>query len=514
MTTSTALGNSWIHDVCRRTSSALGWNLEYQPAEDTDHSEWGADTDVTWQADIHDGVDLIGHLRLSSDGAETDETDLRTAVATTNVVAELIGKLATANRKLDLRSREVHTLMELGRQLPQEGSLSGSLQRLLKAAVQLTGYWASSFFLVDAHGAQLRLRAAHGIDLRAVPWSERPLEMPSPDRAALLHGVAIAEGDSPASGSWLPANCSVGFCVPVNVAGGPLGSLWCYDRRRRSVTDREVHVLQSVAAQIAAVLERTVLLRESAARKRLRDELQAASLRHPGGAVCPLPLDCGLDVAFRSASAAELGGDLCEVWPAGPQKTLIAVGDAVGHSIPAALIMAIARGSLRTLLHGGHEHLVRTDALMRRLNQTLCTVTLAEQFMTMVCAVIDLQRMTMTYTNAGHPPPWLSRNGRRMPLQSHGLLLGVMPEAGYQHSVLPLQEDDLLVFFTDGVSEAMSRDRSVFRTEGVLNALGDDPEQTAAQAADAIWNRLRGHIGESEPTDDQTLLVVKIQPRQ
>jgi sigma-B regulation protein RsbU (phosphoserine phosphatase) len=513
MTITSTVGSSWIHDVCQKTSSAIGWNLAYHPAEDADGEPWGAGTDVTWQTDVNDGVDVIGRLRLSSDVNELDETDLRTAVATTNVVAELVGHLAAAHRKLDVRSSEVQTLMELGRALPQDGSLSGSLQRLLKAAVQLSGYWAAAFFLVDSQGARMRLRAMHGIERRTIPWPDRPLDMSCPDRTALLHGVGAVDGADPQFASWLPASCTVGFCVPVNSAEGPLGCLWCYDRRRRPVTDRDVHVLQSVAAQIAAALERTVLLRESAARKRMREELQAASLRHPGGAVCNSPVDSGLDVAFRSASAAELGGDLCEVWPAGPQRTLIAVGDAVGHSVPAALIMAIARGSLRTLLHGGQENLVRTDALMRRINQALCTVTLAEQFMTMVYAVIDQKKMTMTYTNAGHPPPWLSRNGRRTPLQSHGLLLGVMPEAGYQHSVVPLQPGDLLVFFTDGVSEAMSRDRSIFRTEGVLNALGDDPHQSAAEAADAVWSRLRGHIGESEPADDQTLLVVKIQPQ-
>jgi sigma-B regulation protein RsbU (phosphoserine phosphatase) len=269
-------------------------------------------------------------------------------------------------------------------------------------------------------------------------------------------------------------------------------------------------VLQSVAAQIAAALERTVLLRESAARKKLREELQAASVHHTGSAVCALPRDSGLDVAFRSASAAELGGDLCEVWPIGEQRTLIAVGDAVGHSVPAALIMAIARGSLRTLLHEGAERVARTEQLMRRINQTLCTVTRAEQFMSMVCAAIDLDAMTMTYTNAGHPPPWLSRDGCRTPLESHGLLLGVLPETAYQHSVLPLHSGDLLLFFTDGVSEALSRDRSFFRTDGVLSALGNDPHQTAAEAADAIWRQLHEHLGLQSPTDDQTLLVVKV----
>jgi sigma-B regulation protein RsbU (phosphoserine phosphatase) len=296
----------------------------------------------------------------------------------------------------------------------------------------------------------------------------------------------------------------------VQSADGPLGTLWCYDRRDRTVTDRDVHVLQSVAAQIAAALERMVLLEESAARKKQRDELRAASQHHGGGAIAALPRDWGVDVALRSANAAELGGDLCEAWPVGPQRTLIAVGDAVGHSLPAAMIMAVARGALRTLMHGeavGHSQI---DALMRQINRTLCTVTNAEQFMALVCGVIDSRRMTLTYTNAGHPPPWLSREGRRSMLTSHGLLLGIVPDAGYQQSVLPLQRGDLLLFFTDGVSEAMSRDRSFFRSQGVMSALGDRDWASAGAAADAIWERLMGHVDRRSPADDQTLLVVKM----
>lgn len=510
MSTTATIGRTWIDDVCRRASDALGWNLVFQSADGESPFGVRDGSEQLWQADIHDGAETAGHLNLSAADAYADEADLRTAVATADLVADLLSRLATANRKLESRSSEVRTLMELGRAMPQDGSLPATLERLLLAAVQLTGYWAAAFFLVDSRSAQLRLRLSHGIERHDVPTPDRPLGQPTPDAMALLQSAAILDRRDTRSDQWLPTGCEVGVSVPVQSPDGPLGTLWCYERRERAVTDRDVHVLQSVAAQIAAALERTVLLKESAARKRLRDELHAASQHHTSGAVCALPHDWGIDVAFRSANAAELGGDLCEVWPVGPQRTLIAVGDAVGHSIPAALIMAVARGALRTLLHGESAGLAQTDALMRRINRTLCTVTRAEQFMTLVCGVIDAHRMTLTYTNAGHPPPWLSRDGRRSALASHGLLLGVVPDTGYQQSVLPLRSGDLLLFFTDGVSEAMSRDRSFFRSDGVMSALGDREWPTADAAAGAIWNRLTSHTGSRGPSDDQTLLVVKI----
>lgn len=499
--------HAWLHELCRRTSKVLGWRLEFEAGESAVREPT---VPVIWQSELFRGGESLGTLRLLENPAAQHEAPLATAVGVAEVLGDLVQRLIRSHHKLELRDHDVQTLMELGRILPRVDNLSESLQRLLMAAVELTGYWASAFFLLDAHRACLRLRAVQGLERQQIVHPERPLNRPSPDRDALRNQYATVFEDPSSRWSWLPDACKVGYCVSVQTAEGPLGSLWCYDRRQRVVTDRDVHVLQSVAAQIAATLERTVLLRESAARRRLHEELRLASKRHASGMICPSPVDSGLDVAYRSASAAELGGDLCEVWPAGPHRTWIAVGDAVGHSIPAALIMALARGALRTLLQSELAETAPTDGLLRRMNQTLCTVSRAEQFMTMVLGQVDLSRRVLTYTNAGHPQPWLSRHGRWTALQSHGLLLGVMPDVVYRRSELPLSPGDMLVFFTDGVSEAMSRDRNLFRTEGVLNAVGDAEQTSAEEAVEAIWSRLQHHMGRGKRADDQTLLVVKV----
>lgn len=503
-------GQVWLQDLCRRMGSALGWELDYEPAAADD--ERLTAPEPLWTAEIHDGHEVTGKLHLRPARLETEEVDLGTTVAAAHVFADALSRLAAASRKLDSRSREVSTLVELGKSLPEGGNVSTALDRLLRAAAQLTGLWSAAFFLIHPQTQSFRLRSTYQLEPGQIPAPQRSLGESSPDGAALTNGLAILGRDDAGGGRWLPQGCSVGVCVTVQTAEGPLGTLWCYERRRRTVSEREIHALQSVAAQIAAVLERTVLLRESAARRKLRDELNAASVHHTGNAVCPLPLDCGVEAALRTARAAELGGDLCEVWPAGAMRTLVAVGDAVGHSIPAAMVMAVARGSLRTLLDEGVAELVQTDRIISRVNRALCTVTRAEQFMTMVCGVIDIQAMRFTYTNAGHPPPWIVRQGRHTPLESHGLLLGVLPEANYPRGHVDLEPGDVLICFTDGVSEAMSRQRQIFRTDGVLAAIGDAQRQSAAQTADAIWDRLCRHLEGHGPADDQTLLVIKIRP--
>lgn len=502
----------WLDRVCREFSEATAWRLSFTMAETADSSHVESrlreDARCCWLTEIEDGHDRLGFLHLElPDDAARDRGYLAT-VQLAEVVAQLVKRLAAANRNLETHSREVRTLMELGRSVPRSADLQGSLDQLLRAAVQLTGFWTSAFFLLNPTAGAFQLRASYHLDALQIPQPQRACSTPSPDLRAIRDGKLVVQHDDPEAHSWLPAMHATGVCVPVHTEAGPLGTLWCYDRRQRRVTDREIHVLQSVAVQLAAVLERTVLLRESESQQRLKRELRVVSERQPGGRLTPLSSQSGLDAAFRAASASEVGGDLCEVIPLSSHQTLVTVGDAVGHSIPAAIIMSVARGALRTLLLDVKANPLHTSRLMQRLNSALHSVTHGEQFMTLVCGVVDSSSLTFSYTNAGHPGPLHIRGQQVTPLASHGLLLGILNETTYERSVLALSPGDLLVFFTDGITEAMSRANQAFRNEGIVRAIQSSDGETAADIADAIWRSVQSHS--ADRADDQTLLVLKM----
>lgn len=499
----------WIADVCDRVSEALGCRIEFHTAEEA--GARGPASRAVWHKAVHTGDELAGHLCVT-DISDESEPGFSRMIGTVDVVADLVARLANAEHRLESRGRDVSTLMELGRALPQSSTLSATLEKLLAAAVDLTGYWSAAFFLADPLALSFQLRHARGLPSSGMPQARRQWSE-SPDAAAIRYGVIVLQRSEPAAGPWLPAGCATGFAVPVMSSAGPLGTLWCFDRRLRTVQPAEVQALQSVAAQTATVLERAVWQKESVVQKRLKDELQLASRRHPGHAFGPVPRDWGLEIAVRTASAAELGGDLCELWPVGPKRLLVAVGDAVGHSVPAALIMAVARGSLRTLIAGRNEARFDIDEFTARVNQALYTVTRGEQFMTMYCGLIDLSKLTLSATNAGHPQPWLIRGHDAVALGAHGLMLGIMPDTTYEPSTVSLKPGDCLVFFTDGVSEAMSRTRELFRPQGVLKALKSSNWSTAENAADAVWTALQHHQGDTRSKDDQTLLVIRLPKR-
>jgi sigma-B regulation protein RsbU (phosphoserine phosphatase) len=507
----------WIHGICRRFHSATGWPLSYAeipPGRATEaESVLASKTGCCWREEIRDGVATRGFLQIDlPDKPEGDRSFLMVSEFA-ELVAHLVNTSIASSFELERRTEEVSTLVDMGRSAPSDGGLVGSVKQLLRVAVQLTGYRAAAFFLLNPSTQTLSLRVVHGLEVEHVTSPIRELTVDCPDWQALTEGrLELCGNGEFDSALWLPGGISAGACVAVRSEAGAIGTLWTFDRRHRTSADREIHVLESIAAQIASVLEREVLLKESAEQHRLQSDLAVASACQVNDLLRRVPDGIGFDVAAACTSRFEVGGDLCELIPLNDHRTIIAVGDALGDSVPAALIMSAVRGSLRSLagdlLQGGEK--MATDRLMASINDVLGEITPPHQFMSLFVGVIDTRSASLTYTNGGHPTPILIRNGETSTLESHGMLLGVLPDVRYESATIELAADDLLILFSDGVSEAMNRRQRLFRSDGIIDAVLDRRHASASEVLQAIWDTLESHLqGGSEP-DDRTLLVVKM----
>ena len=503
--------HDWIDDVCVRFTHATGWPLVFTAvASDSDAAAAAGNVEHAWTCEVADDQQVKGilHLELPADAARDHQFTAVRELA--EAFAELIAKNLTSASQLASRSREVSTLVDIGRSLPSEGDLLAGLRQLLRAAVELTDFRGAAFFLLGSSTSQLTLRAVEAIDAADVPFAERRLETAPPDLEALARGRVVLHRTSGAKdAAWLPASASSGLCLAVQSEAGPLGTIWVYDRRLRFPGERELHVLESIAVQVAAVLERVVLLRESAAKQRLQRDLQVASENEARGTLQRLPASLPYDIAAACTSRYELGGDLCEVIAVDQERTLIAVGDASGDSVPAALVMSAVRGALRAIASGPVEDVVHPERVLQKLNGMLYDVTPAHLFMSLLVGVLDAPGGTFTYSNGGHPLPIHVRHSTATLLHSHGMLLGVLRDSTYDFSVLPLAASDMLLLYSDGVSEAMDRRRRMFRSEGIIEAVRKHRSKSAHDIVQAIWAELDDHVGNSS-FDDRTLMVVKI----
>ena len=504
--------DSWINGICRRFSQATGWPLRYEATSSRAVPGLGLRSPIgtpLWQTELHGDNGLAGRLVLDRPDDSLIEQEFPRILALSELLAELVSQAELAQWELEQRSQEFETLVDIGRLVPSDDDPGSALNRLVKASVQLTGFRSAGFFLLDPSGERLELKAEYHKEPRTIPFPKRDIGMEAPDFPAIQNGRSLLSADtSPLEALWLPRGTATGVVLGVHLDDGPLGTFWAYDRRRREPELREWHVLESIAAQLAAVFERTVLQHESSTEHRLRHDVRVASEQNDSGVFQNLAPGVGFETAGFCTSRYELGGDLCEAISLDPHRTVIILGDACGDSVPAALVMSAVRGAVHSLVAPEEDQVLQTDRMMARLNRTLHAVTPAHQFMSLIYLVIDTENRTITYSNAGHPAPIHLHEGEVRELQSHGVLAGVLESATYGSSTCPISPDDLLILFTDGITEAMSDRCTLFRSRGIIDTVKDHSQQSAKQILDAIAERLKAHTG-GTAADDRTLAVIR-----
>lgn len=505
-----------VAETCARFERATGWPLVFTPCrmgeESTLERRLLDERAGRWtrRLELEDGP--RGVLYVDSPEAESRGGPGVGEVA--GLVGELLADWTNTAAQLARRSREVTTLVEIGRTLSSVDDLVEAIRRLLRAALDLTRYRAASFHLLDPETQVLGARATDRLDELPIDVSDRPLSQGPPDLEALVRGhVSLRRGGEERFDDWLAEGIGSADCVAVPTADGRIGTLWGYDRRSQvESTDRDVDVLRSIAAQLGGMLERTVLREESADQHRRREELVAVSNDWTFDVVRGLPSSREYHVAAASTSRHEIGGDLCEFFPVDEYRSILVVGDACGDSVPGALVVQAVRGMLHGLLddtNGNDDHLC-PPIVVARLNRVLCRVTAESQFASLFYGVIDTQHMTFTYTNAGHPCPLHGTEHGVETLRSHGLLLGVLPDSAYGHETVRLRPRDLIVGFSDGITEAQSGDRPMYRSEGVVRAVERLSDRPVNEVLEAIW----GEVDELDAgsADDRTLVVVRVKP--
>jgi phosphoserine phosphatase RsbU/P len=216
----------------------------------------------------------------------------------------------------------------------------------------------------------------------------------------------------------------------------------------------------------------------------------------------------GFDLAFATRPANTVSGDYYDAFRRDGGRLLLIVADVAGKSIPAALLMATIQASLRTLAAAP----VALEELVLGLNRYACANSLGGlRFTTAFLGELDLASRTLRYICAGHNPPVLRRAAGAMErLEAGGLPLGVMAAARFEQGVVTLDSGDLLVVFTDGVTEAENERQEEYgepRLLGVVRGLGAG---TAAEALKIVMSAVDAFVGRTRQHDDITALVMKV----
>jgi sigma-B regulation protein RsbU (phosphoserine phosphatase) len=450
--------------------------------------------------------------------AKVGQQTRKRAESATELLVEMIEQLGASWRDRHRRDDDVQRLVEIGETVTCSNDGPDAVPVLLRAAIELTRTQSASFHLLDRDNKRLLLRGQSSLeaDLPLEVDLVRELDVSPVDLKVLVDGpieVEFGTGPGGRCPDWLPSGTATAVCVPVLGSDGALGTIWVHTRRAGRILSEQVVLLQSVARQLGGLLDRLAIRDEQAIRDRIMSELEGLSESQSGEQLGILPSGTGFDVVGRCCSRYEVGGDLCELVPLAEGRTLVAVGDACGHSVQAAFVMTAVRSAMSAVLDDRDAADVSPAEVVARLNRALCRVTVGHQFMSCLVGIVDSKRMTFEYSNAGHPVPILFRDGECHSMESHGMPLGIIPDAEYTSGETVLRGDDVLVLFTDGVFETMNSRRELFRTEGVIEAIGSgDAGESIGVMLDRIWDTSEAH-GEGPTEDDKTLLVMRMQQK-
>jgi len=204
--------------------------------------------------------------------------------------------------------------------------------------------------------------------------------------------------------------------------------------------------------------------------------------------------------------ARVVSGDYFDYEPLQGSRIMLAIGDVAGKGISAALLMASLQSSLRAQLAEGA---VSTSQLVSRVNQQLHASTAPEKFATFCAGTFDETQGVFTYTNAGHLPPLVVRDGSVERLDVNGMVVGAFPLAKYTESHVELKCGDLLVFFTDGISEPENAYGEMFGEDRLAELISRHAHLNDDQIIEAVWKGVHEWSGEGELADDMTLLLAR-----
>jgi sigma-B regulation protein RsbU (phosphoserine phosphatase) len=205
--------------------------------------------------------------------------------------------------------------------------------------------------------------------------------------------------------------------------------------------------------------------------------------------------------------AREVGGDFYDFYFQDENRLCLIVADVSGKGAPAALYMAVSK----TLIKSRAGHDFDPSSILTQVNGELAENNTTSTFVTIFLAILDVSNGEMDYCNAGHNPPFIKRISGKLEQLSelHGPILGVLPDLTYTQDKTILAPGDMLVMYTDGVTESMNENEEEYTDQRLTNLLSASDAQIPNELTLEILEDVRSHQGEAEQSDDITLLAAQ-----
>jgi sigma-B regulation protein RsbU (phosphoserine phosphatase) len=265
-------------------------------------------------------------------------------------------------------------------------------------------------------------------------------------------------------------------------------------------------LLAIIAAQSAHVIENARLLEEEKQLFLMQDELKKAKEIQDNLLPKVIPKIDGYDIASYILPAKDVGGDYYDFIQISDNELAICIGDVSGKGLPAALLM----GNLQATIRG--QCIIPSSCKERiiRANKLLFQSTDSSKFATFFYTILDIQKNCLCYCNAGHNYPILfHKDGSHHFLDTGGVILGGIPEYPFEENRIQVEQGDLLLLYSDGVSEAMSPEEVEFGLEKIIEVVKNNLGLGSGELLERIKDAVKSHTSCATQSDDITMVIVK-----
>ena len=467
------------------------------------------------------GDQVLGILNVAAPAWEHFSQE---ALALLTNAGNYIGIALERARLYDLvqqqRIQEQAALLDMSDLLLGHLDLDDLMHHLVTETQRLLGVDGCALMLPNEAGSHFEVRAASGW------WSDpalvgRERRIPADGTSGagrvmrsqqswVVVDVRAANVAQPLE-DWLEAEdfrCHA--VVPLVVQGRSIGVLVVNHRQPHQFDDEHVRLMRLIANQAAIAIERARLQEAEIRRQRIEHELALATDIQ----LSMLPESCpavpGWEFAAVYQAARQVGGDFYDFIPLSDDQTQLGlvIADVADKGVPAALFMALSRTVIRGL---AIRYGCRPAEVLRQTNMHILRESKADLFLSACYACLDTQRGSMAFANAGHNPPlWLrAATGEVRRLKAPGMVLGVIDSIRLEQRRAEIEPGDVLVFYTDGVSEAHDADFNEFGAARLEEALQANRDKSAGEIADAIVQAVSAFTGDVPQFDDFTMFVVR-----
>ena len=393
-------------------------------------------------------------------------------------------------------------LIKVGQQLVGHMALDTLFELILELAIDAVH--AERGILLVLENGELAVKASSGGNFRISSGvRDRVLK----DKASILVNDVMSDEAFRGMQSLVQQQVRMLMAVPLQTNEKVIGLIYVDSPTLvRDFTAEDLNLL-TVMANVAAIrIEHARLAEVEQAEKILAKDLEQAAIIQRGLLPAAAPVVDGLDLAGYNAACRTVGGDYYDYVPYPDGQLGVALGDVSGKAMPAALLMTSLQARLRVLAEQSND----VAEVVTRLNRHTAANCPSNRFITLFFGIVNPLTGTLVYANAGHNPPLVVRaNGNAETLDGGGLIMGLFPATPYEAYESRLGLGDVLVLFSDGVTEATNAAEDEFGDDRFIETVRLNREKTASEILGAVTSALAAFVAGAPTADDVTLVVLK-----